>query len=394
MPDIFMFEKPIGMRDTLPDLFRLKESVRSQMAKETKLYGYRFLDTPSLEFYETVGQVSAIKDQQLFKLLDKEGHSLVLRPDMTSPIARVASSHLLKEGNPLRMAYSANVFRAQEKEGGRLAEFEQFGVEMIGDKTLSADAEVLALLTSVLQAVGLPHYHITVGHIAFVQEMLLHYGGNEEQAGMMRRFLFEKNYVGYREYVMELDLPENSRQILKKLPELKGNAEVLDQALEMMEHGVGTAGLDELKTLASMLKKAGINGHLSYDLSLVSHMDYYTGILFEVLGSHVGFPLGNGGRYNELYRNFGHDAPATGFGLRLDRIIEAIGEIDAEEQPLCIIYHEAQQSAAMEKAAALRAEGHAVVTQNIAGIVELDTFTKNFTNIVYMLDSDGWEAGS
>lgn len=394
MPDIFMFEKPIGMRDTLPDLFRLKESVRSRMAKETKLYGYRFLDTPSLEFYETVGQVSAIKDQQLFKLLDKEGHSLVLRPDMTSPIARVASSHLLKEGNPLRMAYSANVFRAQEKEGGRLAEFEQFGVEMIGDKTLSADAEVLALLTSVLQAAGLPHYHITVGHIAFVQEMLLHYGGNEEQAGMMRRFLFEKNYVGYREYVMELDLPENSRQILKKLPELKGNAEVLDQALEMMEHGVGTAGLDELKTLASMLKKAGINGHLSYDLSLVSHMDYYTGILFEVLGSHVGFPLGNGGRYNELYRNFGHDAPATGFGLRLDRIIEAIGEIDAEEQPLCIIYHEAQQSAAMEKAAALRAEGHAVVTQNIAGIVELDTFTKNFANIVYMLDSDGWEAGS
>ncbi|WP_462405843.1 ATP phosphoribosyltransferase regulatory subunit [Gracilibacillus sp. Marseille-QA3620] len=394
MPDIFMFEKPIGMRDTLPDLFRLKESVRSRMAKETKLYGYRFLDTPSLEFYETVGQVSAIKDQQLFKLLDKEGHSLVLRPDMTSPIARVASSHLLKEGNPLRMAYSANVFRAQEKEGGRLAEFEQFGVEMIGDKTLSADAEVLALLTSVLQAAGLPHYHITVGHIAFVQEMLLHYGGNEEQASMMRRFLFEKNYVGYREYVMELDLPENSRQILKKLPELKGNAEVLDQALEMMEHGVGTAALDELKTLASMLKKAGINGHLSYDLSLVSHMDYYTGILFEVLGSHIGFPLGNGGRYNELYRNFGHDAPATGFGLRLDRIIEAIGEIDAEEQPLCIIYHEAQQSAAMEKAAALRAEGHAVVTQNIAGIVELDTFTKNFTNIVYMLDSDGWEAGS
>ncbi|WP_231589464.1 ATP phosphoribosyltransferase regulatory subunit [Bacillus sp. FJAT-27916] len=394
MPDIFMFEKPIGMRDTLPDLFRLKESVRSRMAKETKLYGYRFLDTPSLEFYETVGQVSAIKDQQLFKLLDKEGHSLVLRPDMTSPIARVASSHLLKEGNPLRMAYSANVFRAQEKEGGRLAEFEQFGVEMIGDKTLSADAEVLALLTSVLQAAGLPHYHITVGHIAFVQEMLLHYGGNEEQAGMMRRFLFEKNYVGYREYVMELDLPENSRQILKKLPELKGNAEVLDQALEMMEHGVGTAALYELKALASMLKKAGINGHLSYDLSLVSHMDYYTGILFEVLGSHIGFPLGNGGRYNELYRNFGHDAPATGFGLRLDRIIEAIGEIDAEEQPLCIIYHEAQQSAAMKKAAALRAEGHAVVTQNIAGIVELDTFTNNFKNIVYMIDSDGWEAGS
>lgn len=394
MPDIFMFEKPIGMRDTLPDLFRLKESVRNPMAKETRLYGYRFLDTPSLEFYETVGQVSAIKDQQLFKLLDKEGHSLVLRPDMTSPIARVASSHLLKEGNPLRMAYSANVFRAQEKEGGRLAEFEQFGVEMIGDKTLSADAEVLTLLTSVLQAADLPHYHITVGHIAFVQEMLIHYGGNEERAGRMRRYLYEKNYVGYREYVMELDLPEDKRQLLKTLPELKGKEEVLDQALEIMEPGVGRAALQELKELASMLKKAGINDHLSYDLSLVSHMDYYTGILFEVLGGHIGFPLGNGGRYNELYKQFGQDAPATGFGLRLDRIIEAMGQVDAEERPLCIIYEEAQQSAAMEKAAALRAEGKAVVTQNIAGIEDLHTFRNNFSNILYIMDSVGWEAGS
>ena len=388
MPDIFMFEKPIGMRDTLPDLFRLKESVRSRMAKETRLYGYRFLDTPSLEFYETVGRVSAIKDQQLFKLLDKEGHSLVLRPDMTSPIARVASSHLLKEGNPLRMAYSANVFRAQEKEGGRLAEFEQFGVEMIGDKTLSADAEVLTLLTSVLQAAGLSHYHLTIGHIAFVQEVLLHYGGTEERASLMRRYLFEKNYVGYREYVSELNLPVNSRQILYKLPDLKGNEEVLNFALELTEHEVGTAALHELKELAYMLKKAGINSHLSYDLSLVSHMDYYTGILFEVLGDHVGFPLGNGGRYNELYKNFGQNAPATGFGLRLDRIIEAIGQVDIEEPPLCIIYNDAQQFEAMEKAAALRANGKAVLTQNIAGIADINIFTNNFKNISYMLDSD------
>ena len=394
MPNIFMFEKPIGMRDTLPDLFRLKESVRSRMAKETRLYGYRFLDTPSLEFYETVGQVSAIKDQQLFKLLDKEGHSLVLRPDMTSPIARVASSHLLKEGNPLRMAYSANVFRAQEKEGGRLAEFEQFGVEMIGDKTLSADAEVVTLLTNVLQAAGLSHYHITIGNIAFVHEVLRHYGGTEERAGIMRRYLFEKNYVGYREYVLELDLPENSQRMLNSLPDLKGSEEVLDLALELTEQNVGSAALHDLKELAHMLKKTGMNGHLSYDLSLVSHMDYYTGILFEVLGDHVGFPLGNGGRYNELYRNFGQDAPATGFGLRLDRIIEAIGALDAEEPPLCLIYNDAGQLVAMEKAAALRAEGKAVVTQNIAGIADLDTFTKNFTNISYMLDANGLGAES
>lgn len=127
-----MFEKPLGMRDTLPNLYMMKEEVRVTMANEMKRWGYQFIETPTLEYYETVGTASAILDTQLFKLLDHEGHTLVLRPDMTAPIARVAASKLLKEKLPQRLAYSANVFRAQQREGGRPAEFEQIGVECIG----------------------------------------------------------------------------------------------------------------------------------------------------------------------------------------------------------------------------------------------------------------------
>lgn len=112
------------------------------------------METPTLEFYDTVGVQSAIEEQQLFKLLDQDGKTLVLRPDMTGPIARVAASKLLKHGHPLRVGYAANVFRAQEREGGRPAEFEQVGVELIGDGTTSADAEVIALVVGALKTLG------------------------------------------------------------------------------------------------------------------------------------------------------------------------------------------------------------------------------------------------
>ena len=164
-----MFEKPLGMRDTLPELYETKAAVRNKMSDEIKKWGYQFIETPALEYYETIGEASAILDQQLFKLLDQQGHTLVLRPDMTTPIARVAASKLLNQRIPLRLAYSANVYRAQQREGGRPAEFEQMGIECIGNKSTSADAEMIALMADVLKAAGLEKFKITMGHIGFVQ---------------------------------------------------------------------------------------------------------------------------------------------------------------------------------------------------------------------------------
>ena len=158
-----MFEKPLGMRDTLPDLYETKKRLRTAIEVEMLRWGYQFIETPALEYYETVGAASAILDEYLFKLLDKQGHTLVLRPDMTAPIARVAASKLLKDGLPLRLAYSANVYRAQQREGGRPAEFEQIGIECISDDTVSADAEVIALMISSLQAAGLKNSDRPVG---------------------------------------------------------------------------------------------------------------------------------------------------------------------------------------------------------------------------------------
>ena len=218
-----MFEKPLGMRDTLPELYETKNRIRNCIGNEMKRWGYQFIETPTLEYYETVGAASAILDQQLFKLLDQQGHTLVLRPDMTSPIARVAASKLLKEDiMPLRLAYSANVYRAQQREGGRPAEFEQIGVECIGDHTISADGESIALLIDSLTETGLESFQLSVGHIGFVKEFFIDILGTEERVNALTTFLYEKNYVGYREHVKQLTLSSIDKQRLLDFLKLTG----------------------------------------------------------------------------------------------------------------------------------------------------------------------------
>ena len=143
MTPIRKFEKPLGMRDSFPLINEKKEKVRDIGRQFFQTRGFDFIKTPTVEYYETVGKASAISDSSLFKLVDRQGETLVLRPDMTTPIVRVATSKLLKEQIPLRLAYFANVFRAQENEGGRPAEFEQMGVELIGDSSVYADAEMM-----------------------------------------------------------------------------------------------------------------------------------------------------------------------------------------------------------------------------------------------------------
>ena len=235
MSRLFMFEKPLGMRDTLPELYETKHSVRTSISEVMKQWGYQFIETPTLEYYETVGAASAILDQQLFKLLDQQGHTLVLRPDMTAPIARVAASKLLKEELPLRLGYSANVFRAQQREGGRPAEFEQIGVECIGDGTISADGESIALLVDSLTEAGLEKFNLSVGHIGFVKEFFIDILGTEERVKALTTFLYEKNYVGYKEHVKQLTLSSIDKQRLLDFLKLRGGEEVIDCALKLLK---------------------------------------------------------------------------------------------------------------------------------------------------------------
>lgn len=383
---MFMFEKPLGMVDTLPNLYEVKKKTRQAMTKIIEQWGFQFIETPTLEYYETVGVQSAILDQQLFKLLDQQGHTLVLRPDMTAPIARVAASKLYNNLYPLRLAYSANVYRAQQREGGRPAEFEQVGVELIGDGTTGADAEVISLMVSTLKDAGLEHFKIAIGHIGYANALFKEVLGNQERADVLRRFLYEKNYVGYREHVKGLPLSSIDKERLLVLLTLRGGIDKVDAAKELVSSEEATSSLEEINKLWTNLEAFGVTDYLKLDLNIVSHMSYYTGILFEVYAENVGFLIGNGGRYDHLFEKFNRAAPATGFGLHIDRLIEALN-IEESPQLQCVIYSQERRMEAISYTNELRESNKRVVMQEITGIKDVDAFTKQFEEVAYFIGS-------
>lgn len=387
----FGFEKPLGMRDTLPYLYERKAHFRKLMEDDIYRWGYRFVETPTLEYYDTVGTATAIGERQLFKLLDQEGKTLVLRPDMTAPIARIAASSLKKEALPLRLAYDASVFRAQQREGGRPAEFEQIGVELIGDGSTSADAEVIALMVHVLKSVGVQNFRVAVGHIGYVNMLLQGIVGDEEKAAELRRFLFEKNVVGFRRYVEKLALSANDTERLLKLLQLRGGRENIEAARALLHHLQGEKMLDDLTQLADILDDYGVGEHIIFDFTLVSHMDYYTGIVFEGVNGNIGFPLASGGRYDELLGKFNRPAPATGFGIFFDRLMDAIGTEINSPKLSCIIYTSEHREEALIFARKKRLNGEAVVLQELMGISDVDAFAKQFNEVICMKEEMGHE---
>ncbi|WP_257351742.1 ATP phosphoribosyltransferase regulatory subunit [Pseudalkalibacillus decolorationis] len=382
-----VFEKPLGMRDTLPDLYEVKSNVRVTMEEAVRQWGYRFMDTPTLEYYDTVGEASATLDRQLFKLLDQEGKTLVLRPDMTAPIARVAASSLQSEALPMRLAYMAKVFRAQQQEGGRPAEFEQFGIELIGDGTVSADGEVIALMTDTLQQAGLDHFQVAVGHLGFVDALFKEILGNDSRVRRLKRFLYEKNYVGYRQHVKQLPLSSIDQRRLLDFLQLRGDASILERAEELISSTPGYQAIEELTMLREFLEAYGVSDVILLDLTLVSHMTYYTGVVFEGYAEELGFPISNGGRYDTLLSKFNIEAQATGFGVHLDYLIEALQPKEQGRSSQCVIFTEEHRKEAIAFSVDKRKDGIQVVLQDLKGVKDLDAFTETFSDVTYFIGS-------
>jgi ATP phosphoribosyltransferase regulatory subunit len=381
----FVFEKPAGMRDTLPPLYEIKRQTRQGMEEVIRRWGYQFIQTPTLEYYDTVGEASSILDQQLFKLLDQNGNTLVLRPDMTAPIARVASSSLHDQGYPLRLSYATSVFRAQQREGGRPAEFEQFGVELIGDRTTSADAEVIALMIETLKEAGLKEFQVAIGHVGFVNALFLEVLGNEQRSDSLRRFLYEKNYVGYRQHVKSLPLSSIDERRLLEFTQLRGGKENIERAKALISFSEGNKALEELTKLWEILEGYGVSEHISLDFTLISHMSYYTGIVFEGYGRNLGFPISSGGRYDELLGKFDQPAQATGFGIQLDHLVEALNSTVETPKTQCVIFSDERKLEAIERVQKMRKEGQHVVLQNLAGVQNVDVLSEKYDEVIYFI---------
>lgn len=378
MSAIKMFEKPLGMRDTFPNIYEKLEQIRSTGRELLRGRGYEFIKTPSVEYYDTVGKASAISDARLFKLVDSQGNTLVLRPDMTTPIARVATSKLLKEKIPQRLAYFANVFRAQQREGGRPAEFDQMGIELIGDSSVFADAEVIMTAIDLVKAYHIEDFKVTIGHAGVLSCILKDYTESKQQAQALNELLVKRNYVGFEEAVLAFDLPKTKSDALLAYIE----EAISLPSIEAVEKYVRkNDALEYMRDLSRILEAAGYADYIAFDFTLSSHMSYYTGMLFEVFASGSGFPLGNGGRYDGLLEHFGSQVGATGFGLRVDRVFEAMPKIELDNDEVLVLFSTERFSEALTQAQNLREQGKRVTFQSYEGIENIDALKAQFHQV-------------
>ena len=382
MSKIQMFEKPLGMRDSFPKVFEQKEYIRSTARDFIRNKGYDFIKTPSVEYFETIGKASAIDESSLFKLVDNQGEMLVLRPDMTTPIARIAASKLLKEKNPLRLAYFANVFRAQQQEGGRPAEFEQLGLELIGDFSAYGDSEIVNAAAELLNALGVESFRITIGHAGILTAILENNTNNQEQVSALRQLLVEKNFVGFEEMLEELQLTEEQKGQLTRMVESSIEASPLQNFRAFLTDEQQVL-LDHVETLQKLLNVQLSDPLLiSFDFTLASHMSYYTGMLFEIHAAGSGFPIGSGGRYDELFRLFDEEVGATGFGIRVDRLLEVLPDKTVKEKHTLILFEEGFYQKSNELAEERRSKSERVTLQYAASVRDLDVYKQSFDEVI------------
>ncbi|SFI81984.1 ATP phosphoribosyltransferase regulatory subunit [Paenibacillus sp. UNC496MF] len=360
-----VFEKPIGVKDYLPHAVTKLRQIENQVLACMRSWGYEQIMTPTMEYYDTVGVASSTSDQKLFKLLNNRGTTLVLRSDMTAPIARVVSSVLKDVQFPIRLSYHSSVYRAIEEEAGRDAEFFQTGVELVGDASPDADAEVVALAIASLKAAGVKRFKIAIGHVGFLNGLFeAALPGCRDAQEELKAYLLGRDYVGYRERLRSLTISDEMRGELEGILRLRGGQEICNQAMALRLDEMALSSIRHLCEMWDVLDAYGVCEHALIDLTMIGDFQYYTGMTFEAYAADLGFPVASGGRYDNLLKQFGRPAPATGFALKTTRILELIGDAvdDAGPARVLIGYDPAGRAVALEKARELREAGGASVT--------------------------------
>lgn len=360
MGKLRQFEKPTGFRDFPPPTAAKKRLVEERVQACFQRWGYREVLTPTLEYFDTVGSASALPEYRMFKLIDREGKTLVLRPDLTAPIARMVSSVLKDEPLPLRLYYHASVFRAQD-DSARTAEFFQSGVELVGDPSPEADAEVITLAVESLSACEIQPFQLAVGHVELLDGLLHELVGDQQVVERLKECLGARDVVGYKEQVAQLNLSSGGKELLLRLPHMRGGKDRLEALLSQIRSSRVETAIRHLMEIWEALEDFGANRHVVLDLGLVGSLHYYTGVYFEGYALPSSFPLVSGGRYDRLLRRFGRPVPATGFALKTDRLMEASPAADGAMERVALIYPRSARKEAIRRAQELRNEGKAVI---------------------------------
>jgi ATP phosphoribosyltransferase regulatory subunit len=352
---------PEGMRDILFKECISKVKIENKFRELYINSGFEEVISPTIEFYDVFnGDNQTMAQEKMYKLFDNEGRILALRPEMTTPIARMVATKLKDEVLPLKLCYTSNIFRINENFNGKMNEISQSGIEIIGTASLKADAEVIITGINALLAAGLKNFKIELGQVGFFKGLTEELNMTQEGIEILRTLIENKNFAALKDFIDENNafIKEDGELILKELPSFFGGIEVIAKARSMTTNKSALEALDSLESVYLMLDEIGLSSYLAIDLGMVHHINYYTGIIFRGYSNEVGDNILSGGRYDKLVGRFGEDMPATGLAINVDNILTSLKKQSLETTPektnFLIHYEKASLKAAYTTAMLIR----------------------------------------
>ncbi len=316
---------PEGVRDIYGDEYARKLQLENFIMGKVRSFGYEDIQTPTFEFFDVFSkEVGTTPSRELYKFFDKDGNTLVLRPDFTPSMARCAAKYFMDEDVPIRFCYSGNTFANNSNLQGRLKEATQMGAELIGEGFVEADGEMAAMVIEALLSTGLKDFQLSIGNVEYFKGICMEAGLDEETELELREFISGKNYFGAEDLLREKRVPGEYREALLQVTDLFGAYEALEQAKLLVHNERSLNAVKRLEALYQVLCCYGAEKYVSFDLGMLSKYNYYTGVIFKAYTYGVGDAIVKGGRYDTLLGRFGKEAPAIGFMVVIDDLMAAL----------------------------------------------------------------------
>ncbi len=305
---------PSGTRDVLPDETREVRAITDTLRGVFERHGYGEVYTPALEYESVLARADMAEARPAYRVYDESGGVLVLRSDMTVPIARVVASRYAASETPLRFCYFAHCYRGVRPARGQPRELLQAGIELIGSPAPEGTAEALTVLCHSLDAVGLKDYRVGLGDASLFPALMASLDvAPDARQGLLEKLVL-RDFVGLGEALADSGLGGEAAELLMDVPQRRGGPAVLADT-----PGLADEAVTGLRRVHELLEPA-VAERVIFDLGLVRNIGYYTGAVFDVYDPALGSPIGGGGRYDELLGRFGRRLPAVGFALGVDRL--------------------------------------------------------------------------
>ena len=343
---------PEGVRDIYNVECGKRLALEGRLKKVFHLYGYHDIQPPTFEYFDVFGkEIGTIPSKDLYKFFDKDGNTLALRPDITPSIARAVATLFKEEELPIRLCYTGNTFVNHSNYQGRLRETTQMGAELMGDDSVEADAEMLALVIESLLTIGLKEFQLNVGNVDFFQSLIEDACLDEEAEERVRELINNRNYFGVEEFLESIQVKRSSKEAFAALNELVGGVDILVHAKNIAPNSKGVMAIRRLEKIYDTLKLYGVEKFVNFDLSMTGTYGYYKGIIFRGYTFGTGDAIVKGGRYDHLIEKFGKQSPSIGFAIVLDELMNALTRqkirIVYTRKNTMIVYDEGKQREAI-----------------------------------------------